>query len=47
MKPVIQMEIEINDHIEQVFIYKIDQSSLVKGDSRIIYKGFSQEVFVN
>ena len=46
MKPIVQMEIEINDSIDRVHIFKIDQFNLINQDARIICERFCMELFV-
>ena len=42
-----QIEIEINDSIDRVFIYKIEQTSLNEKDSRIVCNSLCNDIFVN
>ena len=46
MKPIMQIEIEINENIDKVHIFKIEQSTLVDKDARVICDKFCSELFV-
>ena len=46
MRPVLQLEIELNENMQKVNIFKIDQAGLVDKDARVICDQFCVELFV-